>query len=83
MVIDLGALQFCFVALSRPEQEWVIGQLARKGWPDTLLPLVTGRSLELVRPGKASRPLTAQRKFRLMPQPQRLATMRRTVSLSR
>ena len=49
MVLDLVALQSCFAALSRPEQEWVIKQLAHKGWTETLLPVVTGLSVELIR----------------------------------
>jgi len=49
MVLDLVAVQSCFAALSRPEQECVIRQLAGKGWPETLLPVVTGLSVELIR----------------------------------
>jgi hypothetical protein len=49
MVLDLVGLQSCFAALSRSEQECVIRHLARKGWPETLLPVVTGLSVELIR----------------------------------
>ena len=49
MVFDLVALQSCFAALSRPEQERVIRLLARKGWPEGLLPVLSGLSVELIR----------------------------------
>jgi hypothetical protein len=49
MVRELVALQSCFAALSRPEQESVIRRSVCKGCPETLLPLVTGLSVELIR----------------------------------